>query len=130
MDRNGVVASSMKPGSYKAVDFAQFLGTLPVGKRILLDNASIHRAVVVREVARQRQQTLVFTPPYCPWFNPVEHGFSVMKAYYRRKRVLSQNPFEEDVKECLSKLTSSICDGCFRGAFDSRKKELVCHSTL
>jgi transposase len=91
----------------------------------LLDNASIHKAAVVREAAREMNLELVYTPPYCPWFNPVEHAFSVTKSCYRRARVLSTRPFEEDVAASLTRLTPDICSGCFDGGRNARQNEVT-----
>jgi transposase len=124
MSRSGVVASAIRPGSFKSDSFATFLRTLPPGKRVLLDNASIHKSAVVRDAARDMSLSLVYTPPYCPWFNPVEHAFSVTKSWYRRKRVLSTQPFEEDVLLSLSRLTSCVCNGCFDGGQNAKLREM------
>ena len=57
---------------------------LPHGAVILLDNVCFHHANVVKQLALSRQWTLLYTPPYSPWFNPIEGVFSVVKrAYYK-----------------------------------------------
>lgn len=57
---------------------------LQPGTVILLDNVRFHHSLCVKELAKQRQWDLLYTPPYSPWFNPVEGVFSVVKrAYYR-----------------------------------------------
>jgi transposase len=123
IDRHGVVAASMKFGSYNSVAFAEFLKSLPVNKRVLLDNASIHRTAIVRQTARDKNLQLIYTPPYCPWFNPVEHAFSVAKSTYRRARVLSTSPFQNDVVASLNRLTAESCNGFFEGGRKARLRE-------
>lgn len=69
-------------------DFADFLKNLPFsgGTGIILDNASIHRTQLVKSVAREREYTLIYTPPYTPEANPIEMVFGVIKNSFYRLR--------------------------------------------
>lgn len=72
--------------------FSKFLQDLPApkGSVILLDNASIHKSQPVKEVASSKGYSLLFTPPYSPWFNPIEGVFSVVKRHYYKYGSISQ----------------------------------------
>jgi hypothetical protein len=51
----------------------------------------------------------VYTPPYCPWFNPVEFAFSVVK---RRRKLHTQTEipeFHPDIIRSLEQVTSDKC---------------------
>ena len=56
--------------------------SLPAHSVILLDNVRFHYSSKVQELAQQRQWTLLFTPPYSPWFNPIEGIFLVVKRHF------------------------------------------------
>jgi transposase len=43
-----------------------------------MDNASIHKGAVV-ELLVSMGVVVLFTPPYSPWFNPVEEAFAQLK---------------------------------------------------
>jgi hypothetical protein len=53
---------------------------------LVLDNCRIHHAQEdhLRAACRRRGGQLLFLAPYCPIDNPVESGFSVFKACWRR----------------------------------------------
>lgn len=74
------------PGSCNTARFVEFLHecSLPEGTVVLLDNVSFHRARDVQAFAIAANVTLLYTPPYSPWFNPIEGCFSIVKrAFYR-----------------------------------------------
>ena len=79
IDATGVVKSEFRKGAYNGATFAAFLQTLSIDRTVIMDNCAIHKSQIVKNVAIERGLTLVYTPPYCPWFNPVEHAFSVSK---------------------------------------------------
>jgi transposase len=62
----------------------EILPQLDPGTILVMDNASIHRTVAVRELIESYQCTVAFLPPYLPNFNPIELSFSVLKAWIRR----------------------------------------------
>lgn len=75
-------------GSVKGDAFAGFIAALPFppGTTVLLDNASIHKTKRVAEAASAKGFSLLFTPPYCPEFNPIELVFGVVKqAFYKMR---------------------------------------------
>lgn len=106
----GVVGYRLVKGSVKATTFIAFLESLPKHQSIVLDNASIHRARVVKEYCVNRCIDVHFTPPYCPWYNPVEYNFSTIKAAFRRLRVTGTD-FLTDIKRAVESLGDTT--GCF-----------------
>ena len=63
--------------AFKAIDIAGLVELLrasyPLRRMaIFLDNASIHRANIVREACEKYHVTLLFNIPYCPHLNGIE----------------------------------------------------------
>jgi transposase len=110
---SGVVGYRLVKGSVSANTFLDFLRSLPLHKNVLLDNASIHRAHLVRDHCIANGIQLRFTPPYCPWYNPVEYTFSKIKGKFRRLRVTGTD-FMGDVK--LAVEAQGKTAGCFEHA--------------
>jgi transposase len=83
-DVNGIVARRSRHGSFNTVTLLDFLADVPLeqGTVILLDNVAFHRSRPIAELAIQRGWTLLFTPPYSPWFNPIEGMFSIIKRHF------------------------------------------------
>ena len=111
--REGVVAHQVLSGGVNSTRFADFLRTLPDGRPVILDNCSIHKTRDVRALCTSKRIALRFTPPYCPWYNPVEFCFSEIKSAYRPLRLVSNN-FVEDVHACVARLAHT--DAYFRHA--------------
>ena len=46
---------------------------------LYLDNAAIHSHSNVLDTARRMQVNVLFSAPYSPWLNPIEHLFYYLK---------------------------------------------------
>ena len=46
---------------------------------IILDNARIHHARIVKKRAEELSIHLIYLPPYCPDLNPIEFGWKDLK---------------------------------------------------
>ena len=53
---------------------------------MLLDNASIHNTVLVKQTIADKGYVVLFVPPYSPEFNPIELVFGVIKNSFYRLR--------------------------------------------
>lgn len=102
--------------------FASFLRSLryPKNTGIILDNASIHKTQIVRDVARAKGYTLLFIPPYTPEVNPIELVFgSVKNAFYK----LRYSPHFRDVASAVNtSLRESIKPPSVSNTFKHAKK--------
>jgi transposase len=73
-------------GSVNTDKFLQFLkdSDIPKDSVILLDNVAFHHSKVIKNYALEKEFHLLFTPPYSPWFNPIEGMFSIVKrSFYK-----------------------------------------------
>lgn len=125
IDRSGIVGVETLEGGYDAVKYARFLASLPRGRKIIADNVPFHSAWQAKHAAFLMDQTLEHTPAYCPWMNPVEHGFSVAKHEFRRRRYeLPNEGFLAAVKASFATITADKCVGFFRGA-EAKRREAI-----
>ena len=83
-----IIGFQVYTGTCNSAKFAQFIRSLPLSTdaTLLMDNVAFHKTRVVREEAQAKGATLFFTPPYSPWYNPVETTFSILKHRYRRAK--------------------------------------------
>lgn len=82
-------------GAYNTAMLLAYLKNLVLqpGTVILLDNCRFHHANDIKKYATQQGWELLYTPPYSPWFNPIEGVFSIVKrAYYQNHTI--QESFE------------------------------------
>ena len=106
----GFVHHIARPRSIKSADVIQFLIELrrQSGRRpitILLDNASVHKTIKVREFCAGNRITLAFNVPYKPWWNGIEEVWSQIKKHFRSE-MLSQMI---DSKEVSLLKTFKVC---------------------
>ena len=110
--KEGVIAKRILKGGVKGHHVASFMESLPDGRPLILDNCSVHKTIEVRNVCKEKRIELRYTPPYCPWHNPVENVFSQAKRSFQRLR-LGTSRFESDIDESVAKVIN------FPGMFDS-----------
>lgn len=72
----------------KSVDrlkFLEFLKSLPLDHNtvIFMDNARFHHSSIIKEYIESKSVELIYTPPYSPWFNPIENCFSIIKRKFQ-----------------------------------------------
>ena len=85
-----IIKYSCLKGSFNTDRFVRFLEGLELqpGTVFLLDNVRFHHSKTVKELAHSRGWHLLYTPPYSPWFNPIENVFSLVKRhYYKHQKI-------------------------------------------
>jgi transposase len=85
---------------------------LPEGTIIMLDNVSFHHSKYVVEYCNHRGWSLLFTPPYSPWFNPIELCFSIIKRRYAKG--------DCTIDDALDALTPDHCRAFFAKSLSCR----------
>lgn len=72
--------------SSNAISFLDFIKELnpSSSQYILLDNARIHHAKIVKNYIDSKNINFIFNAPYNPWFNPIEYIFSKLKTNVKK----------------------------------------------
>ena len=116
--------------------FERFLSSLdfPEGSILLMDNIAFHKTKKVRDIVSSRGWQILFTPPYSPWFNPIENVFSVTKNTFRRVNALditrrgasssTEVSRHVAVRDAFASVTPELVTACFRHVDD------VCRSGI
>lgn len=99
----GIIGYRMIRGGVNGAKFANFIEELPCGRPLIIDNASIHKTLVVRALMASKKICPMYIPPYSPWYNPIEFSFSWMKRQFRRDslRVNRSATLESRVEKVL-----------------------------
>ena len=84
---------------------------------IVMDNAQIHHNGRIEQIFKDRGCHLVYLPPYSPDMNPIEKGFSVLKASLRRYGELDGGENDGEEIEAFARLvfTPQLMRGLFQG---------------
>lgn len=99
-------------GSFNGERFLEFLvgavneGVLRRNVVLVMDNAPIHKTIVVKEFLESHQIEVVYLPPYSPDLNPIENFFSMVKSRYSaiRPRAVTREVLKINVGNVLENL--------------------------
>ena len=88
----------------------QFLApTLAPGDIVVADNLASHKVAGVREAIEARDASLWFLPAYSPDLNPIEQGFSKIKARLRKAAPRSREALWQSTGSIVQDFTSTEC---------------------
>ena len=85
---NGDIKYELSNKPFNRGSFLSFLQSLdfPKGTILLIDNVSFHHSKMVKEYITEKGWISLYTPPYSPWFNPIENIFGIIKNQYRKNK--------------------------------------------
>ena len=88
---NGDIKYEISNKPFNRESFLSFLQNLdfPKGTILLIDNVSFHHSKIVKEYITEKGWVSLYTPPYSPWFNPIENIFGIIKNQYRKNKNIS-----------------------------------------
>ena len=88
---NGDIKYEISNKPFNRESFLSFLQNLdfPKGTILLIDNVSFHHSKMVKEYITEKGWVSLYTPPYSPWFNPIENIFGIIKNQYRKNKNIS-----------------------------------------
>lgn len=89
---NKIILNQIIEGSINKNIFLNFIESLNLSSNhvLLLDNASIHHSKLIKNYCMSKNIELLYTPPYSPWFNPIELAFSIVKRSYYKCQDISR----------------------------------------
>lgn len=106
----GIVAATILEGGMTKPDFIDFmrddlLPRIPRGAIVVLDNLRSHHSKEVVELAAKHGVRLVFIPPYSPEYNPIEKGWSKLKAWLRKARAATVDALVAAIESGVERIT-------------------------
>lgn len=86
------------------------------GDIVVMDNLDSHKSPAIREMIGVRGATLLNLPPYSPDLNPIEQGFSKIKAALRKDARRSVDDLSNAVASALDTFSPRQYASFFRRA--------------
>jgi transposase len=83
---------------------------------VIMDNLPAHKVAGVREVIEAAGASLLYLPPYSPDFNPIENGFSKLKAHVRKAAARTVGALDAAVASALKTFQPHECKNFFASA--------------
>lgn len=89
----GWINYSETKGAVNTMIFLQFIKTLDINENtvLIMDNVAFHHSKVVKEYVSSRNAKILYSPPYSPWFNPIEMCFSIVKRQFVNHQDISSS---------------------------------------
>ena len=111
----GWIGHYQKDGSINHITFLQFLKQLDLKANdvVLMDNVRFHHKDTIKQYLTEKSVEILYTPPYSPWFNPIELCFSIVKRTF----VESQN-----IQEAFASVKSTHFSAFFTKSLSSRER--------
>ncbi|KAF7361583.1 DDE-3 domain-containing protein [Mycena sanguinolenta] len=115
---DGILWVDIVEGSFNSESFEQFIDGLldrmnpfpGPNSVIVMDNCKIHKAENIRQMIEARGMRCLYLPLYSPDYNPMEPGFSKMKAHMRREghRFRSATESSDEKAAVLAELHKAV----------------------
>ncbi|KAF7337735.1 DDE family endonuclease [Mycena sanguinolenta] len=115
---DGILWVDIVEGSFNSESFEQFIDGLldrmnpfpGPNSVIVMDNCKIHKGENIRQMIEARGMRCLYLPPYSPDYNPMEPGFSKMKAHMRREghRFRSATESSDEKAAVLAELHKAV----------------------
>jgi transposase len=100
-------------GSINTNLYLDFLKNLDLNNQmvLLMDNVSFHHSKKVKELCKDKNIDILYTPPYSPWFNPIELCFSIIKRHYYKN---------QDIDKAFNSLNSNHLKAFFTKSLNTK----------
>ena len=102
---------------YNIKSFLVFLKQLdlPQNTILLMDNVRFHHSQEVKNYIESKEWKTLYTPPYSPWFNPIENVFGIIKNNFRKNKsivnafnIISKNTIIKTITSTVNKIINGI----------------------
>jgi transposase len=87
--------------------------TLAPGDIVVMDNLPAHKGAAVRQIIEAAGAKLRYLPPYSPDLNPIEQGFSKLKAHLRKAQERSIDALWQRIGKLLELFQPTECANFF-----------------
>ncbi|CAG8835550.1 16683_t:CDS:1, partial [Cetraspora pellucida] len=120
INKNGVLNYTAYLGSANADTFAEFIQELiflvPTNKKkfLIMDNAVIHHAYIVKDIVEDSSHEIFYLPPYSPFLNPIESTFSKVKDLVARNKIRDHETILSRIANAFDAVFEEDCLGWIR----------------
>ncbi len=116
---SGMEALQTHTGSVKAERVVQFVQEAVVpclkpGDTLVLDNARIHKAALLRPILEGLGCDLLFLPPYSPDFSPIEPAWGKLKSALRGQEPRDREALRAGVAQAAATVTPADAGQFYR----------------
>ena len=112
----GVLDYELHTSNINKIIFANFIKKLQTTNYnfLQMDNVSFHHCKEVKDIMEAKSFLPLFTPPYSPMFNPIEHFFSMLKTKVRKYEGINQNRIQFVIQSFSDTNFNTLYTHCWR----------------
>jgi len=85
-------------------DFLKIICSNIKNKLIILDNGKIHKKDETKKIIKDSGNFLLYTVPYHPRLNTIEHWFNQVKHYMKLDKVFTYDELKDNLKKSVRKI--------------------------
>lgn len=111
-----VLDGPMNGATFLAYVERMLLPTLKAGDILVMDNVATHKVAGLRALFAKARVRLRYLPPYSPDLNPIEMGFSKLKAGLRKTAERTIPKLWERIGALVDTFSAGECMNFFRAA--------------
>lgn len=110
VSKSGWLGTTCITGSFNTDRFLTFLKSLNLSERhvVLMDNVSFHHNRSVKDYLASINVTVLYTPPYSPWYNPIESCFSIAKRAFAQGKTIDESFASVTAAHCQAFFAKSL----------------------
>lgn len=91
LSEHGLESRFSCTGYFTSKLFVMYLDTYVIpewdhNNTLILDNSSVHTSKLVKNYMDDNKIKYIFTPPYSPEYNPIEHAWSKIKQFIKKQK--------------------------------------------
>jgi transposase len=114
ISKDKIVGYKLSTKHGNAKDFTEFIKSLNVSHTtLLMDNVAFHKTKLLKDYVHSTNNTILYTPPYSPQYNPIELAFSKIKSTYRKLNFI-QDTLEDNILTSINSITLSDLKAFYR----------------
>ena len=108
-----VIDGAMNGEAFTAYAEKVLAPTLRPGDIVIMDNLPAHKVSGARAAIERAGARLLFLPPYCPDFNPIEQAIAKIKALLRKAAARTVEALDAAIAAALDAFTPDECANYF-----------------
>lgn len=117
-----IIYNKIVKGSSNAIQFKEFItnviSKLKTPKYLLMDNARIHHAKLIKDYIKTTNHIIIYNIPCCPEYNPIELVFSKFKTLMRQKDNSLESKIIKNITNSFKKITKTDLANFYNYSFN------------
>lgn len=86
-------------------------------KLLLMDNARIHHANIIKNYMKYKSNKIIYNVPYNPQTNPIELVFGKIKSFVKKQFITTLSQLKKEIKNGINMINKTDLTNYFKHSF-------------